>query len=337
MQGGIHPASQLGYDLFVTLVAAASLFRGVILLSDCRATLSAPGRPDSHADCIQKCFPLTDHAAIGFAGDKLAAEHLLLGILGETRKKRMSSEELADWLPAYLKAEYGSWCTKAPLRDVAFIVASIEPAYHNLIPMENVKKIVDMIFNGTLSVQRSFFPGILAKCLQAPPGTGAIEDRDSPLNLVYSMHSPDFVAVPVRTLESVVIGSGSSAREALDKARDWLFAWEVGNPAMESMVFRRLVMDHVRDRKMQDVGGLFPCLSITAKGMQAWSHTAEIPEGGEKIVLDFKDGRWFQVNHTKKKTVPILPPWEVDVAAIEGSQKFDDLRDALDGFDRGGT
>jgi hypothetical protein len=61
----------------MSVVAGSSLFDGVLLTADCRATITRPGMPDIHSDNVLKVIALHPNTAIGFVGDIGIASYLL--------------------------------------------------------------------------------------------------------------------------------------------------------------------------------------------------------------------------------------------------------------------
>src|SRR5215207_7075933 len=53
----------------VTVIAAVSLFDGVMLMADSRVTVTPKGRRAYYCDIAQKIFPLTANMALAFSGD----------------------------------------------------------------------------------------------------------------------------------------------------------------------------------------------------------------------------------------------------------------------------
>jgi hypothetical protein len=91
----------------VTLIAGASLFNGVILLSDARATIRYPGKPDIHCDIDQKLLPLTPSTALGFFGDISTASFLIHTAIRQLPSRtRKDADSLALWLPRFLRAAF---------------------------------------------------------------------------------------------------------------------------------------------------------------------------------------------------------------------------------------
>jgi hypothetical protein len=72
----------------MSVVAGCSLFNGVLLAADCRATIRVQNKPDIHSDNVLKVFALLPHTAIGFVGDIDIASFLLQCLLTKLRKRR---------------------------------------------------------------------------------------------------------------------------------------------------------------------------------------------------------------------------------------------------------
>ena len=75
----------------MSVVAGCSLFNGVILLADCRATLLRPGRKPVYIDNLLKLFALTPTTAIGFVSDITITAQLLREGLANLRRHSGSS------------------------------------------------------------------------------------------------------------------------------------------------------------------------------------------------------------------------------------------------------
>jgi hypothetical protein len=157
---------------------------------------------------------------------------------------------------------------------------------------------------------------------------------DAPPGVLYVLQSPDFTPRFFRPLEFMAIGSGNEVMQQLDFEADWLFAGDVGNPAIETMALRQCVSNFVHTKNIRSVGGLFPCLRVSAKGTSLHGHSVELPFGGEKIGLQTRAGRWIKVHANSGTEIPLRYPWEIDFSAYTKDHVFDFLKKAEEEFRR---
>jgi len=85
-------------------------------------------------------------------------------------------------------------------------------------------------------------------------------------------------------------------------------------------------------RKIQSVGGLYPVLKVTERGVEHITMGTEIPVGDTRLELAFENGRWIQKNLSTGKQIPILMPWELIKNRIAKTQTFNDLSEAYRNF-----
>jgi hypothetical protein len=135
-----------------------------------------------------------------------------------------------------------------------------------------------------------------------------------------------------RPLQFAAIGSGESALEEITKYQDAILALEPGDSFVESSQFRQVIQHFIDERKIQSVGGLYPVLKVTGKGVEHITMGTEIPVGGTRLELAFENGRWIQKNLSTGKQIPILMPWELVKNHITKARTFNDLNEAYRNF-----
>ena len=145
----------------MTVIAGASLFNGVILLSDTRATIRASGKPDIHCDIAQKLFPLTPSTAIGFCGDVRTASFILSNAIRQLPSRpRKDAISLTLWLPRFLRTAYRAFAKRHRAEPVSFLVGSIIPDRLNIVERQRVAEHFKTITFGNSRMQRSFLPEV---------------------------------------------------------------------------------------------------------------------------------------------------------------------------------
>jgi hypothetical protein len=320
----------------MSVVAGCSLFKGVLLIADCRVTVMQ-GSDTRYVDNVQKLFPLTPTTAIGFVGNIELSALILKGLFREIKRKaqlkKLHPVSLIEWLPRYLRFSYGKLADKNESPQVAFMVASVIRSLPNAIERSKVVQIMERFRLGQLSAGRNWLPEILIKILKMPESTKVVRLLDSPLGLLYSMASPDFTPQHSKPLEFCAIGSGKPVTTQIDYNLDWIFAGEVGNPSMEASALGQCVANFIRDYGIESVGGLLPCLRVDADGVSAYGLSVEMPVGGTKIELAIdQKGRWTQRNLSTGKEMALLYPWEITLLKLPETKKFDDLDEAMSQF-----
>lgn len=324
----------------MSVVAGCSLFNGVILVADCRATVECAGKPPLYIDNVQKLFALARTTALGFVGDIGTAARLLRNlpraIEGRRKRGSLSAVGLLNWLPRYFRRVYKCLAAKIP-GPVVFMVASIIPGRPNTIERARVVALMERFRLRQLSHERHWLPGILVEILRTPAEVRHIGLADVPAGLMYVMRSPEFEAQMFEPLQCAAVGSGDLVVTELDREADWIFAGDVGNPYVEAMAVRQCVSGFIREQRIESVGGLFPLVRVDGSGVRRFGHRVEIPVGGEEIELrPDPDGRWTQIHVNSGTEQRILYPWEIDFTKYSESQTFDFLKEAEEKF-RGST
>lgn len=321
----------------MSVIAGCSFFHGVMLLSDCRMTVSRVGRSNVHIDNVQKLFALTPTSAIGFVGDIELAGLLLRELLAQlpqkARQKKVDAVSLFNWIPRYLRSAYERVCQRHGSPSVKFVVGSVLPGYPNVIERAKVRAIMERFRLGKLSAQRNWLPSILVDILKTPPDVTHVLLQDAPLGLLYFLGSPSFDPICLEALEFGVIGSGEGATLHIERDLDWIFAGDVGNPFMEAMALRETVDSFIREQNVESVGGLYPCIRLGADGLNVLGYSTEIPLGGTRIELSVNEKRrWVQKNLSTGKEIGLLYPWEITASQYIKDQKFDDYVKAFEDY-----
>lgn len=299
-----------------------------MLLSDARATLFWPDGRCIHVDNVQKLIPIPPHAVIGFTGDVATASFLLQVVIRQLRARSRPREfhpvSLHRWLPRVLRA---AWLRHAQrlVHPTSFMVGSVLLGRKNLVARDRVWTLVEQALREN---KRTWIPDIAGQIIQLPPEVshvlvGTVE------NLVYVLRSPEFIPEHIRPLHSAVIGSGSSAAASLDASADALFLLQPGNSFVESHSFRGAVEFHLERHPEPTVGGGFPCVKITASGIEPCGFTSEMPVGGDVVSILPQPGlHWLQENRTTGKRIRLEMPWNIDFRKYRSSVTFDDFFDA---------
>ncbi len=312
----------------MSVVAGCSLFDGVILAADSRCTICFPNGSKEYADFTQKLFVLTAHSAIGFAGDLYAASCLLNEIFThlKTRSKK-DSISLSRWLPRFLRYKYSKLKIDHVRHKVIFIVASIIKNRPNIVERKSVKKIADYIFSQKGPIKRNTIPNFIIELLKMPEQHERISLTGTSTGILYTLQSPSFKIVPFKPLNYVVVGSGEKATEAIDMYYDSIFAFDCGNSFYEAWELRGVIRRYLEKQGDLSVGGLYPVIKISGRGIERLGHYSERPAGGKKIQLSFENGYWYQRNLTEGTEVKLLSPWEITAKKfLKNNLFFNDLR-----------
>jgi len=320
----------------MSVIAGCSLFNGVLLLADCRATVTRRDQASIYVDNVQKLFVVTPQIAFGFVGDILAAAAIFQDLPRYMNKRLKYHNGLhpvtfLDWFPRYLQYAYSRVQFKpGPL---SVMVACIIRDHPNVIERAKVVALMERFRLGKLSYQRSWLPEILIKILNTPPEVPLVRLLDAPLGILGMLASPQFDLELLNPLEFGAIGSGETIVSQIDKEADWIFAGDVGNPFIETMALRECASHFIADNNIPTVGGLFPCVKLEAAGLQHIGESVEIPLGGDKIELKpINGGRWLQRHVNSGTEIQLRYPWEIDFANITTSQTFDFLKNAQQNF-----
>jgi hypothetical protein len=308
----------------MSVVAGCSLFDGIVMVADCRATI--PTRSgEIHIDNLQKLFMLTPSCCVGFVGDIEVAGRLLkrlndqAPLLRARDPRRLHPVAISDWLPRLFRHSYPR---SGP--QVAFLVGSVIPDRPNVVDRASAVALLERFRLGKLAAERNWGPSILFDIVRRSDPYVALGGTGK--NLLYVLRSPSFIPESVRPLQYIAIGSGSGVVHDIDIQADLIFAGDVGNTFFEVEALRRAV-DRLQERdNVSSVGGMLLGASVARASWALHGVTAEIPIGGEKIGLVADDqGRWEQRNFTTGKVRQLLAPWEVDYLTVSSSDTFDDL------------
>lgn len=317
----------------MTVIAGASLFNGVMLLSDCRVTIKVTGRSDIHADIAQKIFQLTPTTAIGFAGDVETAGRLIATAYHHlNRRQRVDAVSMRDWLPRFLRSTYRGISRKHRAGVVSFLVASVIPGHPNIVERRKVEEFFKTIAFKRSPMQRNFVPDIVMRIMMMPHEDRHIAIPGSVRGLLYAVHAPEFIPQYVEPLHYRAIGSGRESIREIDKTADWLIAGQPGNDMVECMAFTDAVAEFIAAEGIISVGGMFPCLKVDHRGVVFLGHTMGLPGNRVSIRFDPAVGRWIQSNEKTGKRIELKLPWEIDSRNIKASNLFEDWADAVRAF-----
>lgn len=317
----------------MSVVAGCSLFDGILLAADCRATMEYPNRPDIYSDNVLKVVAIHPNTAIAFVGDINIAAHLLKKLLFDlNNRNHKDSISLSHWLPRFFRHEYQKYVSRFGERTVIFMIASVIKGRPNVVERKVVEELVKYIGFGHSPIKRNFIPGIMIEILKLPSNVQWVTIPGTCMGMLYVLASPNFQMRFYSPLQFAAIGSGESAIEEITKYQDAILALDIGNSFVESSQFRQTIQHFIDERKIKSVGGLYPVLKVTGRGVEHITMGTEIPVGGTRIELAFENNRWIQKNLSTGKQVPILMPWEFVKNGIIKAQTFNDLSDAYRHF-----
>ena len=317
----------------MSIVAGCSLFDGVLLAADCRATVQYANRTEVRSDNVLKVLAIHPNTAIAFVGDIRMAAHMLGKLLaGFKNRSRKDPISLSRWLSRLFRHEYQRFASRFGERTIIFMVASVIEGRPNVVERKAIEELVKYIGFGHSPIQRNFMPSILIEIMKVPSKFQWVTIPGTCTGILYVLASPSFQIRAYRPLQFAAIGSGESAIEEITKYQDAILALDPGNSFVESSQFRQVIQRFIDERKIQSVGGLYPVLKVTGKGVEHITMGTEIPVGGTRLELAFEGGRWIQKNLSTGKQIPILMPWEFVQYGIVKDQTFNDLSDAYRHF-----
>lgn len=317
----------------MSVVAGCSLFNGVLIAADCRATIRVPNKKDIHTDNVLKVFAILPHTTIAFVGDIDIASFLLQQLLIRLPKhSRKDPISLSRWIPRLFRYLFNKFTPINGDRTVVFMIGSILRDRRNIVERKAVVELANHIFFGKSPIKRNWIPGFIVEFLKIPDRYKLIEIPNTCRNILYTLASPNFEIRPYAPLQYTAIGSGASCLEQIHIYNDSIFALDPGNSFVESSQFRQIIQNFIDEMGITSVGGLYPVLKITGKGVEHLGMGTEIPVGGTRIELSFQSGRWIQRNVTDGKELPLLMPWEFMKINAFKETTFNDLSDAMKRF-----
>lgn len=317
----------------MSIVSGCSLFDGVLLAADCRATLKHPNGTEIYSDNVLKVFAIHPNTAVAFVGDITIAAYLLGKLLSAFKNRNCKNPiSIFNWLPRFFRYEYQKFTSQYGERSIIFMIASVIKDRPNVVERKAVEELTNYIFSGSGPIRRNFIPNFFIEIMKLPQNIKEVTIPGTCKGVLYVLASPFFHTREYLPLQFAAIGSGESAIEEIVKYQDAILALDIGNSFAESSQFRQVIRRFIDERKIQSVGGMYPVLKVTGKGVEHITMRTEIPVGGTKLELAFKNGRWIQKNLTTGKQVPILMPWEFVKKVSLKDQTFNDLDDAYRRF-----
>ena len=212
------------------------------------------------------------------------------------------------------------------------MIASVIKGRPNVVDRNAVEELVKYICFGHSPIKRNFIPNILIDIMRDPSKSQYVPIQRTCMGLMYVLASPAFQIRAYSPLQFAAIGSGESVIEEITNYQDSILALDPGNSFVESSQFRQAIQRFIDERKIQSVGGLYPVLKVTGRGVEHITMGTEIPVGGTRLELTFENGRWIQKNLSTGKQIPILMPWELVKDGIPKAQTFNDLSEAYRHF-----
>ncbi|MHC4184283.1 MAG: Ntn hydrolase family protein, partial [Planctomycetota bacterium] len=147
----------------MSVVAGCSLFDGVLLAADCRATI----KQKVYSDNVLKVFALFPHTAIGFAGHIDVASYLLRTLQKQIQKRNHTDPiSLSHWFPRFFRHEFKKYTTRYGDRTVHFMIASVLIGRLNAVERKAVVELVKYIGFGKSPIKRNFMPNFLVEIMK---------------------------------------------------------------------------------------------------------------------------------------------------------------------------
>ena len=319
----------------MTVIAAVSLFDGVMLIADSRVTVTPKGQRAYHCDIAQKIFPLNANMALAFSGDVRAAAVLAPSLIHYMkRRRRLDTVSLLQWFPRFLKVTYRQMQAKpadgVPYGEIQFIIAAIIPDRTNVIDRDRVADILRRAVSPDASMRRNWMPDVVMRVLMTPAEMIQVPIPGAPAVVLGVMRSPAFGLERFAPLSCVAIGSGHGAVVEMERAADWLFANDAD--MFVKMGLEAAVQDFVAQNDVDSVGGMYPCIKIDKRGLAYLGGTHQFPLYDVALIVEPKTKRWVQENRTTGKKQPLLWPWEIVKSVPSADRRFDDYRQAAEHF-----
>lgn len=153
----------------MSVVAGCSLFDGVLLAADCRATVQYLNQTALYSDNVLKVIAIHPNTAISFVGDINIAAHLLEKLLVNFKNRsRKDPISLSRWLPRFFRHEYQRFTSRFGERTIIFMIASVIKGRPNVVERKAVEELVKYIGFGHSPIQRNFMPSILIEIMKLP-------------------------------------------------------------------------------------------------------------------------------------------------------------------------
>lgn len=316
----------------MTVVAGASLFNGVMLLSDTRVTTVRGGKILTTNDVAQKLIAITPRVVVGFTGDVTTAGIILREAVKRVRtRKRQDTISVLEWFFRLLPYVYRRLEQSSRAGHVNFLVGAVVTDRPNVVERWRVVELMKKIILAP-RINRNWLPNTLVRILQTDPRFQFVRLPDTVAGLLYTADAPNFEPRVLEPLQYVAIGSGKGATSEIKNCADWIFAGSPDDMSVQ-MALTQAVTAFLSEQSIEDVGGMFPCVKLDARGATLLGgEQGSFGDGGFRISLsvDPETRRWVQQNHLTGKRVPLMYPWEIDAAKLKNDVRFDDVLDAMD-------
>jgi proteasome subunit B (beta)-like protein len=287
---------------------------GVILGADSRVTFQTQG---TYRDTLQKLIFITNHTVLGFVGDITTAAHLLKSVR-KAQGERRNAVILRHWLPRLFAYEFARFPNAAA---VTFMVGSVIPSRPNVIEKAAAAHVVVNAIHSRPSGSINGISPLFLQIMGAP--SPKVRLPSQPEGLLYTMQSPDFNVRSYEPFSAVAIGSGSGLQDKILQVSDQIFFGTIPNADVNWL--GRSMNHFLRANNVENVGGSFPIVKISAAGLFPMSRSTVLITQGMAYELTFEHDRWVQRNKTTGDEIRLSLPWEIDLA-IRTDHKFDDLR-----------
>jgi hypothetical protein len=183
---------------------------------------------------------------------------------------------------------------------------------------------------GNPSIQRSFVPDIVMQVMMTDPSHTLVAIPGTVAGVLYTLSSPSFQPKHLKPLEYAAIGSGQHATIEITRTADWLLAGMPGNDFTESQALTSTLSQFIAEKKIKDVGGMFPCLKVDQRGAGHLGAHHRYPLYEVSLTFDPQRHRWVQQNQTTGKKLELLYPWEILKRPVGDDLTFNDMRDAIE-------
>lgn len=303
----------------MSLVAAYSLMKSVVIGADCRITFNREG-DTINQDTLLKIVPLTTHSALGFVRDVDTASLLFKYVTSELRTRNCQNPHLMlQWLPRILRRGF-IFCPDA--KAVSMIYAGVCTNRLNRIHRSAFMELAIKRIKGEGGYQVSGLPGYFMRIAEESDETIFIEGTGE--NVVAVLKSPEFTPDHISTLQFKAIGSGQDASEILASYADGIAIHDDQLPPTH--IFQEALYRFQQEYDVPTVGGMYTIFTIGLDGVKFHGFETGLI-AGPKYSIAMKGKRIVQTNSFTGKQVILLYPWEQQ--RILPNQKFDDFSKAM--------
>lgn len=289
----------------MSVIFAANLIEGPVLVSDCRATSR---QSKAKSDTATKILPLTSNLIVGVVGNPIQAGVILENISKKVKEKGESCLQKDSIKKTVIGVLKNTDIVSIQSSKCQLIFAGQDKTKHQFAPLESLKEHFEKENKPILMGHEGLH---LANLLMRPKVSGLAEFA-FPESFIYSFSYPEINFTNVPVLRFKTWGSGGDyIKEKMRK--DFHRLWDLETyKAMPSMKLMILAISFEKDLKEAPeelcIGGLPQVVTLLPNGeIFFMGYQKGGPDGKYELSMKYENGYWTQKNLQNGHEVKTLP------------------------------